>query len=145
MLFQLLGPFKLFLKIIEPWLCWEDPENTKTGVLYTPPCCPVGLRRTPSDPANSGGPCRTVRRTSNGFRWIPPQSATSPVKVQSSGLMAKNGRTGRTCQSIGLPLDFHRTSAGLLSKNDRLAILFTISVFSGSSWHNQGSIIFRTT
>ena len=79
-------------------------------VYFTvPPFVRSDSDRTSPDPANSGGPCRTVRWTSDGLRWIPPCSATSPVKVWSSGLMAKNGRTGWTCQSIGLPPDFHWT------------------------------------
>jgi hypothetical protein len=85
----------------------------RNGVLYGPPCCPVGLRPDLTGPSQFRW---TLPDSPLDFRRIPMDSAMfryksgqSPVKVRSSGLMAKNGWTGWTCQSIGLPPDFHRT------------------------------------
>src|SRR6266567_57818 len=50
---------------------WSCNFILKFVYFTVPPFVRPESGRTSTDPANSGGPCRTVRRTSNGLRWIP--------------------------------------------------------------------------
>jgi hypothetical protein len=105
-------------------------------VLYSPPLCPVGLRLDFTGPSQFQW---TLLDSLLDFRWTLMDSAMFRYKSSQSLVKWLNGKKWLDW----LDLSVHWTSTGLICKKDRLGNTFAISVFSGSSWHNQGSIIFR--
>jgi hypothetical protein len=102
------GPWNL----LECWNLLEWPSEsvgmTYSAVLYTPTVCPMDSVILLSDPAISDGPSGQsvgIPLESVGNDWI-LLLVQSPVKVRSNRLDARNGWTGWTSVSVGIPSDF---------------------------------------